>query len=241
MTATTDEQPAGIVMPPAPKGLLIAAAMGNILPLVGVVFLGWDSFLVLLSYWIETIVLGAVTLLRMISAGATRGGLSLATLLFLAPFFILHFGLFCTVHGTFLYAIFADGLGSGADSDAIVERTLKVLTWNEGFRWSVLAVVAIHLVALAITTVRNKGWREVEPIALMFEPYGRVVVLHLVIMAAALPVMLMGEPAWGVILLPLIKIGLDAQGLFRKTGPELQTGMESIEKALKRRLASDGS
>jgi hypothetical protein len=43
----------------------------------------------------------------------------------------------------------------------------------------------------------------------MMQPYGRVVVLHLAILGGGFLVMLMGMPVAGLVLLIVLKIGLD--------------------------------
>src|SRR4029079_8541114 len=44
--------------------VLIAA---NALPLFGVLFLGWDAFSIVLVYWTENVVIGAINVLKMIT------------------------------------------------------------------------------------------------------------------------------------------------------------------------------
>src|SRR4051812_39197593 len=44
--------------------VLIAA---NALPLFGVLFLGWDAFSIVLLYWTENVVIGAINVLKMIT------------------------------------------------------------------------------------------------------------------------------------------------------------------------------
>ena len=41
----------------------------NLIPLVGVFWWDWDAFTVILLYWLETAVIGVITMLRIVSAG----------------------------------------------------------------------------------------------------------------------------------------------------------------------------
>ena len=48
----------------APSVLILVAA--NLLPIVGVVFWGWDAFVLLMLYWLETAVIGFWTIVRVV-------------------------------------------------------------------------------------------------------------------------------------------------------------------------------
>ena len=55
-----------------PFGLPVSALVligVNLIPLCGVLFAGWDVFGIVLLYWIETAVIGAVNVLRILTAG----------------------------------------------------------------------------------------------------------------------------------------------------------------------------
>ena len=49
---------------------LAALVAVNLVPLVGVAFLGWRLYDVMLLYWLENGVIGAFTLARMVTAGS---------------------------------------------------------------------------------------------------------------------------------------------------------------------------
>jgi hypothetical protein len=57
--------------------------------------------------------------------------------------------------------------------------------------------------------VRRRQWQQVEPGKQMFEPYGRLVVLHLTLVVAAVPVIAFGEPMVAVLAIALLKCGLE--------------------------------
>ena len=85
----------------------------NLAPLIGVLVLGWDAGVVVLLYWVENLVLGVYTILRIVFARVPVP-LFHAGKLFAIPFFTLHFGGFCAVHGLFIMALFELGGGPGA-------------------------------------------------------------------------------------------------------------------------------
>ena len=98
------------LLSPSSLGLLAA----NLLPLAGVLFWGWDAFVLLMLYWMETAVIGFWTIVRI--ATATRDSLGEFNInghrrtilpLALKGFFVLHAGLFTLVHFVFLWDLFA--------------------------------------------------------------------------------------------------------------------------------------
>jgi hypothetical protein len=43
----------------------------------------------------------------------------------------------------------------------------------------------------------------------MGRPYGRIIVLHITIIVGAIPVMVLGSPIWALVLLLILKTGVD--------------------------------
>ncbi|MCA9003135.1 MAG: hypothetical protein KDB61_14525, partial [Planctomycetes bacterium] len=96
----------------------IALLLANVLPAAGVLFWGWEAFYVVFLYWFENLIVGAFNILRMISASPgprdqVAGGSPTASLIgahaakvFMVPFFTVHYGMFCLVHGVFVFALF---------------------------------------------------------------------------------------------------------------------------------------
>ena len=81
---------------------LIALVFANLVPVIGVLFFNWDHTLVIALFWIENLIIGAFNVLRMVSViVVTKSGGGL----FHPLFFIFHYGMFCTVHGVFLWDI----------------------------------------------------------------------------------------------------------------------------------------
>lgn len=82
----------------------------NLIPLFGVLFFGWSLFSIVLLYWFENGVIGFFNVLKIGWARKPVSGESRFTIngrpansfgkAFLIPFFIFHYGLFWTVHGS---------------------------------------------------------------------------------------------------------------------------------------------
>src|SRR2546428_10339851 len=84
---------------------LLALLLANAFPIVGVLFLGWTVFPLVLLYWLENVVVGAFNVARLPLA-QPREPAYWAGKLFLIPFFVVHFGMFTYIHGVLAVALF---------------------------------------------------------------------------------------------------------------------------------------
>lgn len=171
----------------------IAAAIGfNLIPIAGVLFWGWSAFALVFLYWFENVVIGVRTLAN-IAANAMTSGVNPAAGFALGAFFTVHYGLFCTVHGVFVFAMFG-GEGGLAES--------------ANYGWGILSIVLWQIVLFVLFVVSGEP-RRAKPMELMFAPYPRIVVLHIAIIGGGWLVMAMGEPLAGLVMLTLLKTGFD--------------------------------
>jgi hypothetical protein len=104
-------------MPPIlrhPANLILIAA--NLVPLAGVLLWGWDAFVLLMLYWLETAIIAFWTIVRIatLPAGAL-GDFKLEgtdkksfSPFGMAAFFTVHAGIFMAVHFLFLWTLFSD-------------------------------------------------------------------------------------------------------------------------------------
>ena len=217
---------------------LVALVGVNAAPLLGVFLFDWDAGVIVLLYWAENLVIGAFTILRMVLAPVPVRLFHLGKL-FAIPFFALHFGAFCAVHGLFLMAFFQLGggpdvvLAETASSGIFVffELLVSVLRslWRNpppAFGWLVIGLIVSH----GISFVQNflfGGEREVLTIGkLMSQPYKRIVILHVAILAGGVPVLLLGSPDAPLTILVILKIVLDVSlhvREHRRLGPSVDT------------------
>lgn len=124
---------------------------------------------------------------------------------FLVPFFTFHYGMFCFVHGVFIVNILdpeTEGLGNPF---AAASELLR-------FAWFAIAVLGM-LVSHGVSLIHNfflKGkYRHTHPFILMFSPYGRIVLLHIVILFGAFLTMALGSPIWLLVLFVVLKTIFD--------------------------------
>jgi hypothetical protein len=186
----------------------------NLIPIFGVLFFGWSAPALMYLYWIENLVVGAFNVARMGISGAAHGKIGFFSTLFLIPFFILHYGLFCFVHGVFVLVMFSGGglngavgtLGGPFEIDQLVQTMIAAQPVIVNGIWAMLAWQAIQFVVFYLG---GREFKTVDPFSQMFAPYGRIIILHFTIMLAGLVVMFLGQPLLGVLALALLKTAFD--------------------------------
>nr|WP_239579546.1 DUF6498-containing protein [Microlunatus panaciterrae] len=177
----------GAPAPPAPEGgadtLWLPIALSvvmNLVSIVGVVVFGWPAGNIFALFWVENVIIGFWSLIKVASARGTGGsGVTNFTVngvprqptsAALAPFFCLHYGIFCLVHGVFT-SIVAFRVG------------VELNFWFFGF--PAILIMIRYLVETLTTWFGRGGQRErVSPGAAMMAPYPRIIVLHLAVILA---------------------------------------------------------
>ena len=208
-----------------PRGLWVLAS--NAIPVIGVAIFGWQVLPLLVFYWIENVVVGAINFLKILATSVTKPMPEAAGGVFLAAFFVVHYGLFCFVHGMFVFAIFTmaqlvhGGAEPTTDSFDLLSQVGQVLTRDSDLLWSVAGLIVVRAGEFLVLWVGVGRWRETDAKAQMMEPYGRILVLHATIVIGALPVIALGQPMIAVLILALLKTGLElGLGAFKPQIPE---------------------
>jgi hypothetical protein len=192
-------------------GAVVALVVANLVPLLGVLFLDWSVWNILVIYWLENGIVGFINVLKMTAATGEDAGPGPAFTVngrpatslskpALVPFFVIHYGIFWFVHGIFVLTlpVFLT-LGSGTtlelDPGAILLAAIALaISHGLSFLWNFL---------------RGGEYRRVTAAGLMFAPYRRLIVLHLTIIFGAMAVLFTGAPAAVVAILVGIKTLLD--------------------------------
>lgn len=187
----------------------------NAIPVIGVLFFGWAALPLLIYYWIENVLIGAFNVPKILIAGLTKPAPQSWLSFFLAPFFIVHYGIFCFVHGIFIFAmfemadVFAGHSTSSGDAFDVSARVTGMLQEDSDLRWAVLGLIAVLAFRFVWLWLMRGAWRKTDPMRQMFEPYGRIVVLHVTILIVAFPVALIGQPVIAVLCLAIFKTALE--------------------------------
>jgi hypothetical protein len=212
---------------------LIAA---NVLPLFGVIFLRWDAFAIVVLYWAENVVIGGINVLKLITCspdpelldwsrfskaaqsdearrqlqrwreqGASIKLVHHGSKLFFVPFFVIHYGLFCLAHGMFLFAVFGhDPFGRFGDFSGFGRVFSEQHLW-----WAAIALAASHLYSFFANYIGRGEYRRTLVPLLMFQPYSRVVVLHIAILFGGFVAMALGSNIGVLVILIAGKTALD--------------------------------
>ncbi len=215
---------------------VLALVIANVLPIYGVIFFGWDAFLIVLLYWAENLVIGFYNILKIIFAKVNHPLEHLGKL-FLIPFFAAHFGGFCAVHGIFIFLLFGQGEGdsvfpaSGGETWPCFFVFLQLLfgvihhgwvTLGPNVKLAVVALFLSHGVSFVQNYLIGGEYKNIKGDQLMSAPYGRIMVMHIAILFGAFISMAIGSPAGILILLIALKTVVDIK-LHLKQHVKLQT------------------
>lgn len=174
--------------------------IGNLVPVFGVLFLGWNAAQILVLFWIENVIIGILTAPRILASGK---GEPMAW--FLTGFFVFHYGFFCGVHLVFVLLL----AGGFMHQQAGLLDPLASALAQTSFLWGMAAVGLINLVAQLRDWWLPGLWRESDPQTEMSRPYGRIMVLHFTILIGAWAAFSLGAPVWSVLILCLLKAALE--------------------------------
>lgn len=208
----------------------IAAALlviTNLIPLAGVLWLGWDLMLILALYWAENGVVGVTNVLKILMAqgtGTANARISRVTIngrpaanlsrVGTAGFFTVHYGLFWVVHGLFVFTFVPAMAGAqfyGPDGVPFGEPMNVSLATPD------VPILVVGIVGLAIshgvsfwTNYVGRGeYRILSPAQLMTQPYGRLAVMHTTIVVGAFVSIFLGTPLGSLLVLVVLKTALD--------------------------------
>jgi hypothetical protein len=179
----------------------------NMIPVVGVFTFGWDVGTLLLLYWLESIVIGLLNVPKILSAqgvaqssrGSRKAGFG--GKLFLSLFFTVHFGGFSLGHYLFLDSFFK----SVPPLNELMNNVLSA----QGLLFAMLGLFISHLFSMVRNFYGKGEYLTRSPNSQMFLPYGRVFIMHFVIILGGALVQAFGAPILALLLLVVLKTGID--------------------------------
>jgi hypothetical protein len=182
----TDSRAALPGTPGAPAGRTPAIAgvsllVANLLPLWALYTGRMSTGDVFIVYWLENVAVWLLTIVKVATASGTGGAVKLSRVTIngrpmdphdsnglLAGFFAFHYGIFTLVHGGFALGMAFGGGG-----------TLHPRSWL----LAGLLLLASHGISLGLHWFRGGECRRVSPGWAMVQPYPRMLVLHVAILA----------------------------------------------------------
>ncbi len=189
--------------------LVLVGLAVDLFPIYGVFAFGWNAVPLVMLYWMENIIAGVLTVPRIFISGATFGTAGVLLGAFMSVFFVFHYGLFCAVHGTFLMVFISFGNGTMTEQPPIMMDVFAMfqygLTSAPHMDLFIYAIIAFQLIVMIWEFGIKGEWKETNPMAEMFAPYGRIIVLHLAIFGGAFALFALGQPMIGVLALILFR------------------------------------
>lgn len=201
---------------PISSYVLIAA---NLIPLIGVLFYDWNAILVLALFWIENLIIGGFNVVRIALAGVVQKD---SSAIFSSVFFILHYGLFCALHGQILsdligypkisytdyfsevsFGLFTIALDGAAVFLSFVEHLAPAI-WL-----GIAALVLSRLVSFIENFILRGQVFTVRISKLMTQPYSQIMIMHVGIILGALLLEKFNSPIWLLVVIVVFKIIID--------------------------------
>ena len=185
---------------------IISLIAVNLFPVYGVLFLGWDVFVVMLLFWSENVILGIYNVFKMITCDPEEKT-SWITKLFMIPFFIVHYGGFTFGHGVFVISIFGEQIFQNTTGPRL-DVLLQIIHENN-LIFAMLAIFLSHGYSF-ITNYLGKGeYRKYTIATLMMQPYSRVIILHITLIIGAFLIFMFKSTTAFLLLFIFLKIGMD--------------------------------
>ena len=177
----------------------ILLVLANMVPIFGVLYWGWDATTILVLYWLESVIIGVLNIPKILACRLSRNGsvIGIAANLFIAGFFTVHYGMFTMVHGVFL----AHALGAQPIMDGLLKGGPII--------WTAISFLVSHVFSMVFNFFGKQEYIGRINVEQMMSVYGRVIVMHLVVIFGGFAAQALGSPLYAVILLIALKTLFD--------------------------------
>lgn len=157
--------------------IALASLVGaNLLPLVGVMYWGWSLSVLIVIYWLENLIIGVFNIPKIaLSIGTAREKIGTIA------FFTFHYGMFWLGHGLFLLVVLMPAIRK----NPIVGTREVDSVFNASVKLTLLSLFGSHLISFLFNFMRQHKTSKIPAGAQMFMPYGRVFLLHILILVGA--------------------------------------------------------
>jgi hypothetical protein len=220
----------------SPSTLALIAA--NLLPLYGVLAWDWQVGPLLVLFWLENVIIGVLTVARMLLAAPSDLGLWLCKP-FLIPIFCFAYGMATLFHGFFVIAVFmadkpdtpvARLLAAAVNfalmreirnpfADLSAADVILNVTGSPGSGIAFAALAASQFFSFFRNYLWQGEYRRASLGALtgmMWGPFFRITVLHFALFAGGWGIFTLGSPLWAMLLLVVFKTCWDLTAHLRE-------------------------
>jgi hypothetical protein len=168
--------------------LLIAV---NLLPVYGVWFLGWDAIEAFIVYAMETLIVGLLTILKMIIVTLFRykhpwynnNTTTQVSGLFFIFFFTVHYGLFTAVQTT-IFSQVAEITPPGSGLLHFFFHWYQYI--NKDIATMLSAFMVSYLARSFLPFIVKGEYKTIAMMRLMFQPYGRIFIQQLTVIVGSM-------------------------------------------------------
>lgn len=181
---------------------LIAIIISNLVPAIGVLYFSWDLLTILFLYWFESAVIGVFNAKKMII-------IDKASLKNEVSFFLIHYGLFMLVHFIFLIVFFVV-----LPTQKTVDPT-GILTLLKNVAFGTIFFTISHWVSFHYDFLQSDN-SSIPIHTVMFEPYPRILVMHITVIIGAFIIMTTGINKYAIIVLVGAKTLTDIYSYLRQ-------------------------
>lgn len=178
---------------------IVFLVLANLIPVFGVLYFDWDVFYVLLLFWCENVVIGIFGILRMLVSTGN---------IFVAAFFTVHYGGFMMGHLVVLFAMFSGAFEDEQGKATEPEQFLEAVT-DPPTLIAVLALFVSHGWSFFANFLRSDERNLLTGATAMAQPYRRMIITHVALLAGGFFLTTMGQPLPGLLLLIGMKIVMD--------------------------------
>jgi hypothetical protein len=140
---------------------LLRILITNLIPIIGVFYADWSASEVIITYWLETVIIGFFALLTILISDSDH----IIFRIGYAIFFCIHFGMFCAIQGVFIF------IGLNGEYKEHVE----------GLKYAALGLAANYLIHFLNDYIFSGKYKSKDSLSL-YSVYGRVAIQQLVIL-----------------------------------------------------------
>ena len=188
----------------------VIVIIANLIPVYGVWFESWSATDAFIVYALETIIVGAMTLLKLLVMTFARGkdtwynegSSAQVSGLFFMFFFMLHYGLFVAVQ-TSIFSQSADIVPPGK---GLLYFFFNWYTYvNEDIAIMLGGFIVSYLVRSFVPFILNGEYKSISMMRVMFQPYGRIFIQQVTVILGSMFLVFGGGKVF-ILIFAMVKI-----------------------------------
>lgn len=182
--------------------------------LLTILLLGYaDPFAIVITYFLESIVIGILNFLKMLFSSKEKNKKMNGSAIFKSFFFLIHYFFFIFVQSIFVFAMFGMSDKQIGEPFHVVDNFSYAFT-IEGLPLSMGVIVAILILETIISYIKPKLYLLYSAEDLFFKPYIRVLIQQCTVLFALFFVMITGLGIIAAVILILLRLLVDLIGVY---------------------------